>query len=157
MFKFTLYLWAIVIMILGFSIVPTCAMVTAIIVGATAGVLEVKRQKWMKERKRNLQKRHDDYMREFRKNKINNSKVSAGTLLAGAALAHQLRKHHEHEDKDIDDEGFDDLYDDDIDDFLDDYNDYKDYDDIDLDNYIDEQIEEQAAYEDYIASLDRDD
>ena len=157
MFKFTLYLWAIVIMILGFSIVPTWAMVTAIIVGATAGVLEVKRQKWLKERKRNLQKRHDDYMREFRKNKINNSKVSAGTLLAGAALAHQLRKRHEHEDKDIDDEGFDDLYDDDIDDFLDDYNDYKDYDDIDLDNYIDEQIEEQAAYEDYIASLDRDD
>ena len=155
MFKFTLYLWAIVIMILGFSIVPTWAMVTAIIVGATAGVLEVKRQKWMKERKRNLQKRHDDYMREFRKSKTNNANVSAGTLLAGAALAHQLRKHHEH--KDIDDEDFDDLYDDDIDDFLDDYNDYKDYDDIDLDNYIDEQIEEQAAYEDCIASLDRDD
>ena len=151
MFKFTLYLWAIVIMILGFSIVPTWAMVTAIIVGATAGVLEVKRQKWLKERKRNLQKRHDDYMREFRKNKINNSKVSAGTLLAGAALAHQLRKHHEH--KDIDDEDFDDLYDDDIDDD----DDFKDYDDIDYDNYIDEQIEEQAAYEDYIASLDRDD
>ena len=157
MFKFTLYLWAIVIMILGFSIVPTWAMVTAIIVGATAGVLEVKRQKWLKERKRNLQKRHDYYMRQFRKIKTNNANVSAGTLLAGAALAHQLRKHHEHEDKDIDDEGFDDLYDDDIDDFLDDYNDYKDYDDIDLDNYIDEQIEEQAAYEDYIASLDRDD
>ena len=155
MFKFTLYLWAIVIMILGFSIVPTWAMVTAIIVGATAGVLEVKRQKWLKERKRNLQKRHDDYMREFRKSKTNNANVSAGTLLAGAALAHQLRKHHEH--KDIDDEDFDDLYDDDIDDFLDDYNDYKDYDDIDLDNYIDEQIEEQAAYEDCIASLDRDD
>ena len=155
MFKFTLYLWAIVIMILGFSIVPTWAMVTAIIVGATAGVLEVKRQNWMKERKRKLQKRHDDYMREFRKSKTNNANVSAGTLLAGAALAHQLRKHHEH--KDIDDEDFDDLYDDDIDDFLDDYNDYKDYDDIDLDNYIDEQIEEQAAYEDYIASLDRDD
>ena len=155
MFKFTLYLWAIVIMILGFSIVPTWAMVTAIIVGATAGVLEVKRQKWLKERKRNLQKRHDDYMREFRKSKTNNANVSASTLLAGAALAHQLRKHHEH--KDIDDEDFDDLYDDDIDDFLDDYNDYKDYDDIDLDNYIDEQIEEQAAYEDCIASLDRDD
>ena len=155
MFKFTLYLWAIVIMILGFSIVPTWAMVTAIIVGATAGVLEVKRQKWLKERKRNLQKRHDDYMREFRKSKTNNANVSARTLLAGAALAHQLRKHHEH--KDIDDEDFDDLYDDDIDDFLDDYNDYKDYDDIDLDNYIDEQIEEQAAYEDCIASLDRDD
>ena len=155
MFKFTLYLWAIVIMILGFSIVPTWAMVTAIIVGATAGVLEVKRQKWLKERKRNLQKRHDDYMREFRKSKTNNANVSASTLLAGAALAHQLRKHHEH--KDIDDEDFDDLYDDDIDDFLDDYNDYRDYDDIDLDNYIDEQIEEQAAYEDCIASLDRDD
>ena len=155
MFKFTLYLWAIVIMILGFSIVPTWAMVTAIIVGATAGVLEVKRQKWLKERKRNLQKRHDDYMREFRKSKTNNANVSASTLLAGAALAHQLREHHEH--KDIDDEDFDDLYDDDIDDFLDDYNDYKDYDDIDLDNYIDEQIEEQAAYEDYIATLDRDD
>ena len=61
MFKFTLYLWAIVIMIIGFSIVPTWAMVTALIVGATAGVLEVKRQKWMKERKRKLQKRHDDY------------------------------------------------------------------------------------------------
>ena len=136
MFKFTLYLWAIVIMILGFSIVPTWAMVTAIIVGATAGVLEVKRQKWMKERKRNLQKRHDDYMKEFRKGKTNNANVSAGTFLAGAALAHQLRKNHEHEDKDIDDDGFDDLYDDDIDDFLDDYDDYKDYDGTDYDNLL---------------------
>lgn len=66
--------------------------------------------------------------------------------------AHQLRKHHKHDDEDIDDEKFDDLYDDDddIDDFLDDYN---DHDDFDYDNYIEEQIEEQAAYEDYIASL----
>ena len=151
MFKFTLYLWAIVIMILGFSIVPTWALVTAGIVGIVCGVLEVKRQNWMKERKRKLQKRHDDYMREFRKSKTNNANVSASTLLAGAALAHQLRKHHEH--KDIDDEDFDDLYDDDIDDD----DDFKDYDDIDYDNYINEQIEEQTAYEDYIASLDRDD
>ena len=143
MFKFTLYLWAIVIMILGFSIVPTWALVTAGIVGIVCGVLEVKRQNWMKERKRKLQKRHDDYMREFRKSKTNNANVSAGTLLAGAALAHQLRKHHEH--KDIDDEDFDDLYDDDIDDD----DDFKDYDDIDYDNYINEQIEEQTAYEDY--------
>ena len=151
MFKFTLYLWAIVIMILGFSIVPTWALVTAGIVGIVCGVLEVKRQNWMKERKRKLQKRHDDYMKEFRKSKTKNANVSTGTFLAGAALAHQLRKHHEH--KDIDDEDFDDLYDDDIDDD----DDFKDYDDIDYDNYINEQIEEQTAYEDYIASLDRDD
>ena len=157
MFKFSLYLWAIVLVILGFSIVPTWIMVTAMIVGAIAGVLEVKRQNWLKERKKSLQKRHDDYMKEFRKSKTNNANTGAGTILAGAALAHQLRKHHEHDDEDIDDEKFDDLYDDDIDDFLDDYNDYKDYDDTDYDNYIDEQIEEQATYEDYIASLDRDD
>ena len=126
-------------------------MVTAMIVGAIAGVLEVKRQNWLKERKKSLQKRHDDYMKEFRKSKTNNANTGAGTILAGAALAHQLRKHHEHDDEDIDDEKFDDLYDDDdIDDFLDDYN---DHDDFDYDNYIEEQIEEQAAYEDYIASL----
>ena len=152
MFKFSLYLWAIVLVILGFSIVPTWIMVTAMIVGAIAGVLEVKRQNWLKERKKSLQKRHDDYMKEFRKSKTNNANTGAGTILAGAALAHQLRKHHEHDDEDIDDEKFDDLYDDDdIDDFLDDYN---DHDDFDYDNYIEEQIEEQAAYEDYIASLD---
>ena len=35
--------------------------------------------------------------------------------------------------------------------------DYQDIDDIDYDNYIADQIEEQAAYDDYIASMDMSD
>lgn len=72
---------------------------------------------------------------------------NTATVLAGAALAHQLRKHHKNDDaEDIFDE---DKWDDELYDY-----DYQDYDDIDYDNYIAEQIEEQVAYDDYIASLD---
>ena len=96
-----------------------------------------------------------------KKVKTNNAEIGAGTVLAGAALAHQMRKHHKHDDtkntiRNIREDDFDDVYDD-FDDVYDDfydYNDIQDYDDIDYENYIAEQIEEQAAYDDYIASID---
>ena len=87
------------------------------------------------------------------KGKANDVKVGAKTLLAGAALAHQMRKHHEHDDaKDNTDEGLD-VWDDDLDGIYD-YDEYDDYDDYDAEMAAYE--EEQAAYDDFIASMDMD-
>ena len=90
-----------------------------------------------------------------------NVNIGTGTVIAGALLAHQLSKHHKHDDiNDIDDnrsdvwdDDFDDLYDDDFND----YNDYDDtqyYEDSDYDYQRAAYEEEQAAYDDFIASLD---
>jgi hypothetical protein len=85
-----------------------------------------------------------------------NANIGAGTLLAGAALAHQMRKQHKHNDaNDITndrlytwDDGMDELYDDELDDIYD-YDDNADY-DFERAAYE----EEQAAYDDFIASMD---
>ena len=82
------------------------------------------------------------------------------TALAGAALAHQMIKHHKHDDaRDIADD-FRDPYDVDIDDMDDLYDldiENDSYDDSDYDSYRAAYEEEQAAYDDFIASLDMDD
>lgn len=90
------------------------------------------------------------------KNETVNVKVGTATALGGAVLAHQMWKHHKHNDtKDISDDrlddwddGVDELYDDEIDDVYD-YDDNTDYERADY--------EEQAAYDDFIASMDMDD
>ena len=88
--------------------------------------------------------------------KANDANIGAGTLLAGAALAHQMRKHHKHDDSnDITDksvyawdDGMDELYDEELDDI------YDLEDNADYDNEIAAYEEEQAAYDDFIASMD---
>ena len=80
-----------------------------------------------------------------------NAKIDTAAVLAGAALAHQMMKHHKHDDaKDTDDHGFDAL-----DDELDDLYDHDFYDDLDTQDYERAAYEEeQAAYDDFIASMD---
>ena len=95
------------------------------------------------------------------KSKTKKSNVVGDTaaVLAGAALAHKMMKHHKHNDtKDITDDrlnvwddGMGELYDDELDDIYD----LEDNTDYDYERAAYE--EEQAAYDDFIASLDMDD
>lgn len=81
---------------------------------------------------------------------------NTATVLAGAALAHQLL-HHKHDDtRDIADD-FRDPYDADLDDMEDLFDldiENVSYDDSDYDSYRAAYEEEQAAYDDFIASMD---
>lgn len=104
-------------------------------------------------------KRHQKKLKKAKnQGKANEVNIGAGTLLAGAALAHRMWKHHKHNDtKDITDDklyawddGMDELYDGELDDIYD-YDDNIDY-DAERAAY-----EEQAAYDDFIASMDMDD
>lgn len=77
-------------------------------------------------------------------------------VLAGAALAHKMMKHHN--DTRVDTDDYQDTYDADLDDLYDMGIDDATYDNSDYDSYRAAAYEEeQAAYDDFIASMDMDD
>ena len=102
------------------------------------------------ETKQNTQKQYSNTESIIKKNKANSISDTA-TAVAGAALVHKMIN-HKHDDikGDVDDNR--DTYDSDVEDLYD-----NGIDDYDYENIRASYEEEQAAYDDYIASLDMDD
>ena len=94
------------------------------------------------------------------KTKKSNVVGDTAAVLAGAALAHKMMKHHNHNDTRVDTDDYQDTYDADLDELDDLYDmgiDDVTYDNSDYDSYREAYEEEQAAYDDFIASMDMDD
>ena len=133
-----LFVFVIVIMC---CLMPWWLVLLVVVGGVLCAFFENGKNKTVHNKKRKTKKN-----KQKKVGKTNKSNNDAGALLAGAALAHQIRKHHKHDETK---DSFREIWDDDFKDY-----DYQDIDDIDYDNYIADQIEEQAAYDDYIASMD---